>query len=169
MKAFGFSCAAVLLTIVICLVARAPADNPVPGNAPRDDSNAVDADIPGEPKQLSDFMRKKLHASNLILEGLVTDRLAMVESGAKVLLDMSDAEQWRASNDALYLQYSRAFHDSVETLIEKAERKSIDGVALAWMDVTMNCVQCHEWVRNVMIADNLDALQPSLDRKGLSP
>ncbi len=105
---------------------------------------------------LSVFMHRKLSASNLILRGLVTDDLELAQDGARELLKMSHAEKWRASSDMMYLNHSREFQRSVETLQKKAKSKSIDGTALAWVDVTMNCIQCHEWVRDVMLTQNLD-------------
>jgi len=53
----------------------------------------------------------------------------------------------------MYMQYSEEFRRSVETLKSKADKQSIDGAALARMDVAMNCLQCHQWVPDVMIAD----------------
>jgi hypothetical protein len=104
-------------------------------------------------EELSKFMRQKLAASNQILEGLVTDDLTLVEKSAEQLLKMSDAEHWRASNDVMYLNHSLEFRRSVKAMLAKAEKKSIDGAALAWMDVTMSCIRCHEWVRDTMLAD----------------
>lgn len=109
------------------------------------------------PAPLQGFMRLKLRASNHILEGLVVDDMKKVNTGARMLLEMSVEEHWRASNDMLYLQHSRTFRDSVKKLQKKAKDHSLDGVALAWMDVTLNCIECHEWVRNTLIADiNVD-------------
>jgi hypothetical protein len=31
--------------------------------------------------------------------------------------------------------------------VKKAKDKNIDGVALAYVDVTLSCVRCHEYVR----------------------
>jgi hypothetical protein len=119
------------------------------------------------PSPIQGFMRLKLQASNHILEGLVVDDMKKVNTGARMLLEMSVEEHWRASNDMLYLQHSRTFRDSVKKLQEKASKNSLDGAALAWMDVTLNCIQCHEWVRNVLIADvDLD-LKP-FNLKGLA-
>lgn len=106
-----------------------------------------------EKSQLSVFMRRKLEASNQILEGLVIDDMTKVNLGANRLLEMSKAERWRASNDMMYMHHSREFRRSVETMQEKANKKSIDGAALAWIDVTMSCIRCHEWVRDTMMAD----------------
>lgn len=104
-------------------------------------------------KNLSVFMRRKLEASNTILEGLVIDDMRMVASGSQVLLEMSQAEKWRVSNDMLYRRFSTEFIDSVKDLNEKAKAQSIDGASLAWMGSTMKCLKCHEWVRNTILAD----------------
>lgn len=106
-----------------------------------------------EPTELSLFMRKKLNSSNQILEGLVVNDLDLVEQGCDELLKMSEAESWRATNDMMYMQHSREFRNSVKALRQKAKKRAIDGSALAWLDVTLNCIQCHEWVRDTMLAD----------------
>lgn len=116
-------------------------------------SPAISAKQDEEATELSNFMRQKLSASNQILEGLVTDDLSKVDLGAEKLLKMSDAEHWRASNDMMYMNHSRQFRRSVETMRDKAKRKSIDGAALAWIDVTMSCIRCHEWVRDTILVD----------------
>ncbi len=112
---------------------------------------------------LRSFMRQKLDASNKILEGLVTDDLAMVEQGADTLLKMSTEAKWRASNDMLYRRYSTEFVDAVSDMKEKAKAQSIDGTSLAWINSTMTCLKCHEWVRNTIVAKNGDASLRSPD------
>ncbi|MEZ6123167.1 MAG: hypothetical protein R3C49_08350 [Planctomycetaceae bacterium] len=126
--------------------------------ADRSPVNAQQTDPPAakqadDKAELSEFMRKKLTASNRILEGLMVNDLDMVAAGGDELLKMSESERWRASNDMMYLQHSREFRSAVEAMILKAEKRSIDGAALKWVDVTMNCIKCHEWVRDVMVAD----------------
>ena len=141
----------------LLLIVSLPAISPQSPLVVADEANSGVDEAAATPQErdspLSGFMHAKLDASNRILEGLVIDDMRKVKSGADELLQMSDAEQWRASNDMLYLQHSRTFRESVTALREKAGRGSIDGVALAWMDVTLNCIRCHEWVRNVMIAE----------------
>lgn len=108
---------------------------------------------------LAQFMRKKLGGSNKVLKGLMTDDFNQIEEGADALMKMSLAEEWRVSKDPSYARFSLSYQDTVRKLKTKAKKGNIDGAALAWMDVTMSCIECHEWVRNVMIADN--DLQPS--------
>ena len=100
------------------------------------------------------FMRRKLDASTMVLEGLVTDDMGMVEVAANQLLKMSKAELWRTTNDRSYARYSNEFDRAVERLKEKSKKGSVDGAALEWMNVTHSCIACHEWVRNVIVADS---------------
>ena len=123
-------------------------------NAPREPRSPTGAIPGGEPVPiLQKFMQRKLASSTLILEGLVTDTPGKISRGASELLRMSEEEKWRASNDMMYLQHSREFRDSVRKLQAKAKDGSLDGAALAWIDVTMSCISCHDWVRDVLVVD----------------
>lgn len=100
----------------------------------------------------SEFMRKKLGASNQILEGLVTEDAELIKSGAKILIEMSSAERWQVKNNVMYKQYSNEFLQSAKKLVEAAEKENFDAVALKWMDTTMKCVECHKFVRSNILA-----------------
>ncbi len=141
------------LLSVVCFMAVSEREPAVAAGGQQAETRSLSQADQEASSELGEFMHAKLDASNRILEGLVTDQMKKVKSGADELLQMSDAEQWRASNDMLYLQHSRTFRESVIALREKAGRGSVDGVALAWMDVTLNCIRCHEWVRNVLVAE----------------
>lgn len=104
-------------------------------------------------QELRDFMRKKLEASNDILEGLTTDDTDLIEKGAKKLAELSGTEQWRISKDAMYKQFSDEFTRNAEKLVEAAKEKNIDRAALRWMDTTMSCIECHRFVRNVLVVE----------------
>lgn len=113
------------------------------------------ADKQDDPEHsLSRFMRQKLQASNLILEGLCTEDLKMVSDGAETLRKMSTEEKWRVSNDMMYRRYSKEFVNAVEELDHEAKDNDMDGTSMAWVNVTMKCLKCHEWVRNSVIADS---------------
>lgn len=103
---------------------------------------------------LSKFMRQKLDASSRVLEGLCTEDLEMVGEGSKVLLTMSHEERWRVSTDMMYRRYSSEFSTAVEELLKESEDQDMDGTSMAWVNVTMKCLKCHEWVRNTIIAGN---------------
>ena len=112
------------------------------------------ADKQDEPAHaLERFMRQKLQASSLVLEGLCTENLKMVSEGSDTLMKMSREEHWRVSNDMMYRRYSEQFVSAVEELKHEADDLDMNGASMAWVDVTMKCLKCHEWVRNTVIAD----------------
>ena len=100
------------------------------------------------------FMRQKMQASNLILEGLCTDDMTTVASGTQTLLKMPSEARWRVSNDMMYRRFSTEFVQAVEELQKEAEENDIDRASMAWVNVTMKCLKCHKWVRNTVLADS---------------
>jgi hypothetical protein len=100
------------------------------------------------------FMRVKLGWMDLILEGMLVDDFKKIEKGALKLKEMSNAEKWRVSNDLMYRNHSEDFEKRIDKLIKVAqEGESLDKATLAWFDTTMSCIECHRWVRTMLIAD----------------
>jgi hypothetical protein len=119
------------------------------------DKNQKDAKPPEGGRDdlpLRDYMRLKLEASNLVLEGLCTDDAELVEQGARKLNEMSSSERWRVTNDPMYRQFSGDFREITQQLVEAAEKKNMDRAALKWMDATMGCIECHRFVRGIRLA-----------------
>ncbi len=102
---------------------------------------------------LKQFMRKKLEASNKILEGLTTEDMALVREGARTLNKMSLSAKWRAHNDVMYKQFSSEFQRVTKDLAQAADDDNLDQAALKWMGATMGCIECHRFVRNTLIVD----------------
>lgn len=109
--------------------------------------------------ELQKFMRKKLEASNKILEGLTTENSGLVKEGADAMSTMCDAEQWRISKDVMYRQFSDDFQRATQSLSESAKAADLDKALVRWMDVTMQCIDCHRFVRDKLIAVH-PALRP---------
>jgi hypothetical protein len=104
-------------------------------------------------RNLQLFMRKKLAASNQILEGLCTDDMNLVAEGARTLHEMSEAERWRVTNDVMYKQFSNEFRQITQDLIKAAEEDKADRATLKWLDATVSCLDCHRFVRGLRIVD----------------
>lgn len=100
----------------------------------------------------SNFMRKKLAATNTILEGLSIEDTDLVVSGAKSLLELSASEKFQVKNDVMYRQFNNEFQRSAKGLLEAAEKGNFDAAALKWIDTTMRCLECHRFVRGVRLA-----------------
>ncbi|MBX3448471.1 MAG: hypothetical protein KF777_02875 [Planctomycetaceae bacterium] len=101
-----------------------------------------------DPQTLSTFMRKKLDASSLILEGITIEDPKLVSEGADVLLEMSRTEIWNVLTDEDYREFNREFRSSVRKLKEAVGDKNFDNATLQWMDSVKACVECHKYVRS---------------------
>jgi hypothetical protein len=65
---------------------------------------------------------------------------------------MSGAEKVRVHTDPLYRQFSADFQQTTKELVGAANDKNLDRAALKWMDATMGCIECHRYVRTVLMA-----------------
>lgn len=148
-----------LLATVVSLTGAAvwtitsQAADPDPQGIATDEAPRQQNDGKPQKSALAVFMRQKLNHSNDIMEGLLVEDARMITKAAERLKKMSDAEEWRVSNDMMYRNHSEDFRRAVDKLIVAAKGKSIDRAALASFDVTLSCIDCHRYVRSVLIAE----------------
>ena len=94
------------------------------------------------------LMIQKLKESQAMLEGLALHDPAKVQASAEELLRISKEAQFRKRlNTAKYELQANTFQRAAETAIEKAKAKNIDGATLAYVEMTMTCVRCHQHTR----------------------
>lgn len=109
---------------------------------------AIAADGPPEPDKVAGFMRAKLVHSQDVLEGLTTEDFELIEKGAQGLALASLDSNWQVLQTEDYVRQSAEFRRACGTLSDAAKAKNLDGATVAWMDVTLKCVQCHKYVRD---------------------
>jgi len=106
------------------------------------------ADAGPQPDQVAVFMRAKLgHAQN-VLEGLSLEDFDLIARGAHDLSLASQASSWQVLQTEDYVRHSAEFRRACDGLRGAARAKNLDGALVAWMEVTMKCVQCHRYVRD---------------------
>jgi hypothetical protein len=101
-------------------------------------------------------MRQKLHHSQKVLEGLATANFPMISRSAEELIQLTKSEEWHVLRTARYQLFSNEFRRTAEDLVAKAESKNLDGAALAYVEMTLSCVRCHRYVREVREARRED-------------
>ncbi len=99
----------------------------------------------GEP---SFWMKKKLQYSEEILAGLASEDFEQIRSAAKAMNALSQVEKWTHLARPDYRTLLSIFRDANETLIIEAEDEDLDGATLAYMQLTLSCVNCHKIVRH---------------------
>lgn len=116
-----------------------------------------------------DFMRDKLELSQRVLEGLANEDYDLIIAKGTKLSAMSRDADWRVFENPNYDQQSAIFRRHVDSLVKAAKDKNLDAATLAYVRVTMSCVDCHKLVRGKLLAavDGLKgrtlAARPTLD------
>jgi hypothetical protein len=95
------------------------------------------------------FMHGKLDLSQNALEGIVTEDFDQILRSAQGLRVMSLNTMWYMYETPEYIEHSSDFLRIVTGLMETAEKKNLDGAAVRYVELTLNCVNCHKHVRSV--------------------
>lgn len=97
-------------------------------------------------------MRMKLEHSQKILESVVTSNWAALEQHGQELQRLANDPAWAVLKTREYGRQSEAFLRAVEDLIDAAKRRDLEAAPLAYVSMTMSCVQCHRHVARSRIA-----------------
>lgn len=103
-------------------------------------------------RAVKEFMRDKLELSQKVLEGLSTEDYDLIIAKATKLSAMTQEADWRAFENPDYDQHSASFRRQVDALAKAARNKNLDGATLAYVRMTMSCVDCHKFVRGRIVA-----------------
>src|SRR5947209_16268675 len=101
------------------------------------------------PGTLSKIMVEKLNSSKLLLEGIAMADFNKISRSAETLIQLSKTAEWFVFKTPRYELHSNEFRRAAENIVQKARDKNIDGVTLAYFELTMGCVRCHQYVREV--------------------
>src|SRR5262245_32674420 len=103
--------------------------------------------------KVSEIMQKKLTAAQKVLEGITVNDLGLVTRNADELMRLSKLAEWRVFKTPQYELHSNEFRRTAEALERRAGEKNVDGAALAYVELTLTCVRCHKYLREVRMAD----------------
>jgi hypothetical protein len=115
----------------------------------------------GQEPRPKEFMRAKLDHSQKLLEGLALEDFEAIAKNAQAMSLLSLAASWQVLQTPEYAQQSLEFRRTADALTEAARKKNLDGAALAYVELTMKCVNCHKYVRGVKLA-RLQRSQPAV-------
>ncbi len=100
-----------------------------------------------QPASLRDFMQVKLSHSQKALEGLTSGDFDLIAKNAQAMSLLSQESNWKVLQTTEYFERSQDFRRTCDSMTEAARKKNLDGAALAYIDLTMKCVNCHKYVR----------------------
>lgn len=99
-----------------------------------------------------EFMRDKLELSQKILEGVVIEDWDLVTAKGIKLSAMTHEADWRVFENPNYDQQSKTFRQHVDSLVQAAKKKDLDAATLAYVRITISCIDCHKAVRGKIFA-----------------
>jgi hypothetical protein len=132
------------LRIALTILALAFLVSPLSG-----DSGVPQKAQGGDSKKVSELMRKKLEHAQKVLEGIALNDFDRILNHADALMQLTKEIEWRAIKTPRYEVQSNEFRRAVENVQEKATQRNLDGVALGYVELTLSCVKCHKYVREV--------------------
>ena len=93
-------------------------------------------------------MEAKSRYAHALLDALVAEDFEAIRRQAFRLKAVAETADWKAIESPAYVRSSEAFIHATEELMEAASDENGDAAALAYMDLTLKCVQCHRFLRN---------------------
>lgn len=98
-------------------------------------------------KNPSIWMKKKLDYSQNILAGITAEDFDKIADNARAMKGLGKFEAFVRSRNAAYTRQLQAFEDINDEIIRQADNDNVEGVALAFTQLTVNCVNCHKVLR----------------------
>jgi hypothetical protein len=112
-----------------------------------------------------ELMQQKLKHSQKILEAIAVNDFDSLAKHADELIFLSKEAEWKVLKTPRYESYSNDFRRNAEALVQSAKEKNVDAAALAYVDLTLNCVKCHKHVREVRMTRGNDIGNDVIARK----
>jgi hypothetical protein len=101
---------------------------------------------------VEDIMVAKLGHAQKVLEALAKEDHGTIARSGQELSLLSQAAAWQVLQTPQYQQHSTDFRRSADALSEAGKQKNLDTAALAYVQMTLNCINCHKYVRKVRAA-----------------
>lgn len=95
----------------------------------------------------AELMKKKLTHGQKVLEGIALENYETIGKNARELKALSEDSEWNVFPDLDYVRYSTEFRTICDDLAARAKDRNLDGATLSYVQLTMNCVNCHKFVR----------------------
>jgi hypothetical protein len=95
------------------------------------------------------WMKQKLAASQAVMAGLTRANFDAIRTNAETMLAVEYLEKWVRADVPNYKKMLNDFEYANRALVLASKEKNLDGATLAYMELTLSCVNCHKIVRDV--------------------
>ncbi len=94
-----------------------------------------------------DLMKLKLQSAQLTLEALALEDYEALGRHAQQLHLISQETGWNLIQTKQYQLHSSQFRRTAQRIVNAAKRKNLDAASLAYVQLTLSCIECHKHVR----------------------
>lgn len=103
--------------------------------------------------QLKSFMQMKLDHAKGILAGIATEDFEQIAKDTQSLNALSLQSSWNAYTTLEYLDHSADFRRALNVITKAAREENLDRAALGYVNLTVQCIECHRYLRQKQAAD----------------
>lgn len=94
------------------------------------------------------LMEKKLAAVQKVVEGVAREDFVKIQQQAQMLRLMSTEAAWNVIQTPDYVRMSEQFRGTTDQLKQAAKDRNIEAVGLAYVSLSISCVNCHRHARS---------------------
>jgi hypothetical protein len=139
-----------VLSVLVSLVAfglTALSDTPP---KPGEEKGKAPLKLPSE----AESMAVKLKYAQELLDAITRENFKKIEENAVALEHISEgAEIMKTHKTEAYVLQARLFQQTMLTMAARAREKNIEGVLLAYHDMSSSCLKCHKYIRDTKKRD----------------
>jgi cytochrome c556 len=105
------------------------------------------ADEPAQSAKQVSLMRQKLAHAEKILEGISVADFQLVARHAGELNELTMPQKSGQPDTTAYKTHLQVFRFATNELERNAAEKNLDAASLAYVQMTLSCVNCHKFLR----------------------
>ena len=105
-----------------------------------------------QPVRLKSVMQLKLQHAQRILGDVVTSDWTSLEADTAALQQATRDPAWSVLTTPEYIRHTTTFTRASEDLRDAAVHHDLEAAPLAYVSLTLSCVQCHRYVARMRIA-----------------
>ena len=95
------------------------------------------------------LMRDKTTYHQAILDGIVTEDYDKIVEYAEMMRLISRATTWHVIDNDDYRSRSKRFQQISSRLLDSAKKKNQGAVTLQYLQLTLSCIECHQYIRSL--------------------
>ena len=111
--------------------------------------NALHAQFEDGP-QHHHIMDRKLAVTQEVMEGIARNDFKKISQQSQKLHLLSREAGWRVLATPTYLRLSEDFRATATQLEKAADKENLDAVGLAFVKLSISCIECHRYAREEM-------------------